>query len=231
MSSPSIPPEECSLRSAASLHRVPSGWFPAFTSTISRLRLLELHPAWLRCLHLTVPAVHRCSLQQIAMSFCQPGPFLQRRPRRFPQRERTRPPRFLGNPCQHAPLFDPGGPLATRHDATNDMAFRSENDVGSTHSFISGLYHAACWPPVYASQPGSPPHHATLGSGGWLILTASGLAPAGFQQEVSILVLSFTQISSSSRLGLAHFPRKRFATSIMAFPETAQRLGIPYPHG
>ena len=83
MSSPSIPPEECSIRSAASLHRVPLGWFPAFISTISRLRLLELHPARLRCLHLTVPVVHRCSLRQIAMSFCQPGPFLKRRPRRF----------------------------------------------------------------------------------------------------------------------------------------------------
>jgi len=67
------------------------------------------------------------------------------------------------------------------------MAFRSENNVGSTHSFISGLNHAACWTPVYASQLGSPPHHATLGSGGWLILTGSGLPPAGFQQEVSIL--------------------------------------------
>lgn len=83
MSSPSIPPEECSIRSAASLHRVPLGWFPAFIGTISRLRLLELHPARLRCLRLTVPVVHRCSLQQIAMSVCQPGPFLKRRPRRF----------------------------------------------------------------------------------------------------------------------------------------------------
>jgi len=40
---------------------------------------------------------------------------------------------------------------------------------------------------VYASQPGSPQGHATLGSGGWLILAGSGLSPAGFLQEVSIL--------------------------------------------
>ncbi len=26
----------------------------------------------------------------------------------------TRPPRFLGNPCAHAPLFDPGGPITPR---------------------------------------------------------------------------------------------------------------------
>ncbi len=88
--------------------------------------------------------------------------------------------------CQHAPLTDSGGPFASRHLLANDVAFRSENDVGSTHSFISGLNHTAYWPPVYASQPGSPPNHATLGSGGWLVLAGSGLAPAGFQQEVSI---------------------------------------------
>lgn len=83
MSSPSFPPEELLIRSAASLHRVPLGWFPDFISTISRLRLLVMHPARLRCLHLTVPVVHRCSLQHRAMSLCRPGPFLKRRPHRF----------------------------------------------------------------------------------------------------------------------------------------------------
>ena len=158
-------------------------------------------PRRTRRLSLFAPAGRDTFLPAWTFSSATPAPLLQR--------ERTRPPRFLKNPCQHAPLFDPGGPFATCHGATNDAAFRSGNDVGSTHSFISGLNHAACWPPVYTSQPGSPPNHATLGSGGWLILAGSGLAPAGFQQEVSILVLSFTQISSSSRLGLAYFPRQR----------------------
>ena len=49
--------------------------------------------------------------------------------------ESTRPPRFLGNPCVHATLFDPGGPLAPRHCGAGDAAFRSENDVGSTILF------------------------------------------------------------------------------------------------
>ena len=88
---------------------------------------------------------------------------------------------------QHAPLFDPGGLFPTRHHATNNVAFRSENDVGSTENLISRLFHAACWTPVYASHSGAPPNRATLGSGGWLILSRSRLSPAGLLQEVSIL--------------------------------------------
>ncbi len=49
--------------------------------------------------------------------------------------ESTRPPRFLGNPCVHATLFDPGGPLTPRHDGVHDAAFRSENGVGSATLF------------------------------------------------------------------------------------------------
>lgn len=46
---------------------------------------------------------------------------------------------------------------------------------------LSRLNHTACTPPVYASQAGSLPHHATLGSGGWPVLTGSGLTPDGSQ--------------------------------------------------
>ena len=45
--------------------------------------------------------------------------------------EKTRPPRFLGDPCLHAPLFDPGGPSVPGHPGTGDAAFRLVNDVGS----------------------------------------------------------------------------------------------------
>jgi hypothetical protein len=47
----------------------------------------------------------------------------------------------------------------------SDVAFSSEDGFGSAKILISRLYHAACRPPVYASQPGSSPDHATLGSG------------------------------------------------------------------
>lgn len=109
----------------------------------------------------------------------RPGPLLKRTPTALLMiGEITRAPRFLSNSCLHAPLFDPGGSAAPRHLGTVDAAFRSENDVGSAVSFLSRLYHAACKPPVYASQPRSLSHHATLGSGRWLTFAGAGLAPA-----------------------------------------------------
>ena len=93
--------------------------------------------------------------------------------------EKTRSPRFLGDPCLHAPLFDPGGPLTPGQFGVNHAAFRSLNDVGSAPISLSRLNHAAYRYPVYASQAGSPPHHATLGSGWWPTFAGSGLSPAG----------------------------------------------------
>ena len=60
------------------------------------------------------------------------------------------------------------------------------DSVGSAIRFLSGLHHAAYTFPVYASQPGSHPDHATLGYGWWLACAVAGLAPAGFLQEVSV---------------------------------------------
>ncbi len=88
----------------------------------------------------------------------------------------TRPPRFLGDPCVRAPLFDPGGPSTPGLCRANDAAFRSEYDVGSAR-LLSRLYHAARTLPVYASQPGSLPDHATLGTGWWPTFTGPGLSP------------------------------------------------------
>ncbi len=107
-----------------------------------------------------------------ARTFCSATPA----PPRYDGRQRDLPGSW-GTHRRHAPLFDPGGPSVTGQNATNGVAFRSENDVGSTISFISGLNHAACRLPVYASRSGSPLNLATLGSGGWLILAGSGLAP------------------------------------------------------
>ena len=209
MSLSSIPPEECSIRSAASLRRVPLGWFPAFIGNISRLRLLELHPARLRCLHLAVPVVYRCSLRQIAIPSCQPGPFLQRRPRRYSNgRERDLPGswRTLANMLRSSTPVD-RSPLA-RARRTMWPSAQKTTSAPHTVSFRGSITQPISSLCTLRSR-GHPQNHATLGSGGWLILTGSGLAPAGFQQEVSILVLSFTQIFSSSKLGLAHFPLKR----------------------
>ena len=50
------------------------------------------------------------------------------------------------------------------------MVFRWINGVDSA-TMLSRLHHAACTLSVYASQPGSPPDHATLDSGWWPTLT------------------------------------------------------------
>ena len=94
-----------------------------------------------------------------------PGRLLPRRPHRLLGKELMSPPRFLGDPCVHALLFDPGGASVPGHFGTAAIAFRIVNYVGSA-TVLSRLYHTACTPPVYASQPGSLPDHATLGSGG-----------------------------------------------------------------
>ena len=166
MSPPSVPPQAPPpgrpLPSAGSLQVR----FPGFISTIDRLRLLASPPASLRSL--------RSALPPLAPPFAPPGPdalpedpdhFSPRRPRRVLTVEKTRPPRFLDDPCLHAPLFDPGGAPAPGPFRTGVGVFRHANGVDSATIILSGLHHAACTLPVYASQPGSPPHHATLGSG------------------------------------------------------------------
>jgi len=85
-------------------------------------------------------------------------------------------------PCTHAGLFDPGGaftpsqlrtvcrcglPLFRRRRPPRGFPFR-------------GSITAAYVLPVYASQHGSPRHHATLGSGRWLTVAGQGCNPAGF---------------------------------------------------
>ena len=102
-----------------------------------------------------------------------PGPLLSRRPHRPSTVEKTRPPRFLGDPCVHATLFDPGGPPVPGHSRTGDVVFRHFNNVDSAMG-LSGLHHAACTLSVYASQPGSPPDRATLDSGWWPALAGQG---------------------------------------------------------
>ena len=47
-----------------------------------------------------------------------PGPLLSGRPRRLITMEETRYPRFLDDPCLHAPLFEPGGPLTPGNSGT-----------------------------------------------------------------------------------------------------------------
>ena len=114
--------------------------------------------------------------------------FVLRCPNRIARKERRSSPRFLGDPCAHALLFDPGGAPTPGQYGVSAIAFRLVNSVGSTSS-LSGLNHTACTPPVYASQPGSPLDRATLGSGGRPLLTGQDFhlwaTTEGFRSSLS----------------------------------------------
>ena len=107
---PSIfPSESPTARSAASLRRVPGGGFPGLAGTIRGLRLLAARPAALRSPSLG--GTTSCALfapsgtgTPRGRDCCLPRPSVPPSPV-----ETTRPPRFLGDPCPHAPLSDPGG--------------------------------------------------------------------------------------------------------------------------
>ena len=103
------PSRRCLSRSAASLPRVLSGEFPALGGTISRLRLLRRLRAALRCLRWALPDRGSSSLPTAGPGAVGPGLLVTRRPHRDDGQERRSPPRFLGDPCGHALLFDPGG--------------------------------------------------------------------------------------------------------------------------
>ena len=155
-------------RASVGLEPTRSGRCPAHS--ISRLRLLASPRASLRFLRSALPPLRPPSLPRSRTNPRGPGPLLSRRPRRLSTVEKTRYPRFLDDPCVHAPLFDPGEPPTPGHFRASDVVFRSINGVDFA-SALSRLNHAACTLSVYASQPGSPPDHATLDSGWWPALT------------------------------------------------------------
>ena len=170
MSPPSVPPQAPSSGRPLPIRRVLWGEFPDLIGTISRLRLLAPRRASLRFLRSALPPLRPPSFPRSRATPRGPGPLLSRRPRRLCTVEKTRYPRFLDDPCVHAPLFDPGGPPTPGHYRAGDVVFRWINGVDSALE-LSRLYHAACTLSVYASQPGSPPDHATLDSGWWPTLT------------------------------------------------------------
>jgi len=68
------------------------------------------------------------------------------------------------SPDAFAALSDPGGTSAPRDAGAPVLPAFQLTTLAPTNGFVSRLHHAAPALPVYASQPGSPPHHATLGS-------------------------------------------------------------------
>ena len=84
-------------------------------------------------------------------------------------------------------LFDPGRIRQAEWTMSElpDTAPACVQDEGSTRLEFSGLNHTTFDLPVYASQDGSPQHHARLASGLLVRLCQAGFVPAGFQRKVS----------------------------------------------
>lgn len=135
-------------------------------------------------LRLALPCLWSCSLPVGRTTPTGLGCFLRGARAALHDKEQLSPPRFLGDPCVHAHALRPRRSGDTRPSSAATAAFRYSDNVGSARS-LSRLNHTACTPPVYASQAGSLPHHATLGSGGWPTLTGTGLAPGGSHKKVS----------------------------------------------
>jgi hypothetical protein len=72
----------------------------------------------------------------------RPGPLLSRCPRRVSLKERLSPPRFLGDPCVHALLSDPGGVSPSDRYNVETVAFRYLDYVGSADISIEALSHS-----------------------------------------------------------------------------------------
>ena len=97
-------------------------------------------------------------------------------------------PPFLGNPLCSCPALRP----------RQDRRIRPTRCVGAAPAMstakapawqLSWLNHTASALAVYASQAGSPRHHARLASGCWPSSSGRDCLPAGFQQKVSRCIL------------------------------------------
>jgi hypothetical protein len=137
----------------------PSGRFPDVLAPIAAPRLLATLPASLRFPSLggTLRALCICFSDGYERDFHRPG-LCTGSPSR-PQREATRSPRFLGDPCARAPISDPGGGSGPGPRATSTLRFGSLlspsvlfTTSASTTMRLSGLHDAARAPAVYASQ-------------------------------------------------------------------------------
>ena len=242
---PAICPSASSIiRSAASLPPGPWGGFPDLTGTISRLRLLAPRRASLRFLRSALPPLRPLRSPQSRTILRGPGPLLSRRPRRLTTVEKTRPPRFLDDPCVHAPLFDPGGPPTPGHFRTGDVVFRTLNNVDSAlapfEARSRGL-HALCVRFAAGVAPGPRNTRFRLVAS----LDRSGLSPAGSHRWFTVMslrlhgVLHHQASPGATKDGLPGL-RNKFVPSAVSRPFTERRhagdaavrpIGQPGPRG
>jgi hypothetical protein len=177
-----------------------------------RLRRLAPHGSFVAF----TPVFHRAprlrSRQAATRRLARPGAFLRRVPVPALVGGEIETSQVPGEPLRTCPALRPRrtGRPSPKRDVRCSLPHRKQRRLRG--HFLSRLYHAACSVPVYASQPGSLLDHATLGSGWWLTVARTGLAPAGFLKEVSVTHIGY-MTSPPSRLFLAQFHRKRRSAS------------------
>ena len=106
-----------------------------------------------------------------------------RSPDRSLARRRPGLPGPWGTLCVHALLSDPGEISVPGLYGTSMQPSALSTPSALATSDLTGFHPTACTLPVYASQPGSLPHHATLGSGGWPTFAGRDWLPAGFPRR------------------------------------------------
>ena len=181
---PSFPPTD-PLTDSPFPPRGPLESVPPLHRYYQEFRLPTTHPDALRFLRLPVPHLRR--LFAPAGTNATPAGLGLDLPVAHPafDTEIVGPPRFLWHPCAHAPLIDPGETSSPRRSGDSVLPSAMCTALALTISLLSGLIHAACSLPVYASQLGSPRNHATLGSRQVASLCRAGLSPAGSLRKVS----------------------------------------------
>ena len=180
------PPASSIIRSAASLRRVLWGEFPDLignyqpTPTSRPPSRITSFPS------LSATTAPPFSLPRGRTIPRGPGPLLPRRPRRLITVEKTRYPRFLDDPCVHAPLFDPGGPPNPGHYRAGDVVFRSVDQrrlrIAPFEAQSRGL-HALCVRFAAGVAPGPRNTRFRLVAS----LDRSGLSPAGSHRWFTVM--------------------------------------------
>ena len=202
MSPPSVPPQAPSSGRPLPIRRVPWGGFPDLIGSYQPPPTSRPPSRITSFPSLSATTASSSSLPRSRTIPRGSGPFLSRRPRRLTTVEKTRPPRFLGDPCVHAPLSDPGGPPTPGHFRAGDVVFRWLNGVDSasdTFEALSRGLHALCVRFAAGVTPG--PRHTRFR----LVasLDRSGLSPAGSRRWFPSC-LSVYMASSITKLCLAH---------------------------
>ena len=148
-----------------SLHRVPVGPVPLLPRYYDALRLPTVHSAALRFLRLAVP---RGRLRFAPAGHKRQPPagqaIFMARLRPYLHVETAGPPTFLGNPLCLCPALRPRRDQRTRPFGTSARPPLIPRRRPPRLE-LSRLNHTASALAVYASQDGSPHHHARLASG------------------------------------------------------------------